>query len=235
MSEFSEVLNSSARLIFTLDSDFFEIITLSLSISITALVISTLISLPIAVFLATNFFYGKSVVILMFNSFMGLPPVLVGLFLYVLFSNSGPLGFIEILYTPKIMILAQIILIVPIIVSLSQQVLEEMYLEYKELLLSLGANSKEMMATILWDSRYLLVTSILAGLGRSMSEVGAIIIVGGNIAHFTRVMTTSIALETSRGNLELAIALGIILIIISILINLLVFAVKKFAKKLSYD
>ncbi len=235
MSEFSEVLNSSARLIFTLDSDFFEIITLSLSISITALVISTLISLPIAVFLATNFFYGKSVVILMFNSFMGLPPVLVGLFLYVLFSNSGPLGFIEILYTPKIMILAQIILIVPIIVSLSQQVLEEMYLEYKELLLSLGANSKEMMATILWDSRYLLVTSILAGLGRSMSEVGAIIIVGGNIAHFTRVMTTSIALETSRGNLELAIALGIILIIISILINLLVFTVKKFAKKLSYD
>ena len=235
MSEFSEVLNSSARLIFTLDSDFFEIITLSLSISITALVISTLISLPIAVFLATNFFYGKSVVILMFNSFMGLPPVLVGLFLYVLFSNSGPLGFIEILYTPKIMILAQIILIVPIIVSLSQQVLEEIYLEYKELLLSLGANSKEMMATILWDSRYLLVTSILAGLGRSMSEVGAIIIVGGNIAHFTRVMTTSIALETSRGNLELAIALGIILIIISILINLLVFTVKKFAKKLSYD
>ncbi len=235
MSEFSEVLNSSARLIFTLDSDFFEIITLSLSISITALVISTLISLPIAVFLATNFFYGKSVVILMFNSFMGLPPVLVGLFLYVLFSNSGPLGFIEILYTPKIMILAQIILIVPIIVSLSQQVLEEMYLEYKELLLSLGANSKEIMTTILWDSRYLLVTSILAGLGRSMSEVGAIIIVGGNIAHFTRVMTTSIALETSRGNLELAIALGIILIIISILINLLVFTVKKFAKKLSYD
>ncbi|MAH78818.1 MAG: ABC transporter permease subunit [Rickettsiales bacterium TMED254] len=235
MSEFSEVLNSSARLIFTLDSDFFEIITLSLSISITALVISTLISLPIAVFLATNFFYGKSVVILMFNSFMGLPPVLVGLFLYVLFSNSGPLGFIEILYTPKIMILAQIILIVPIIVSLSQQVLEEMYLEYKELLLSLGANSNEIMATILWDSRYLLVTSILAGLGRSMSEVGAIIIVGGNIAHFTRVMTTSIALETSRGNLELAIALGIILIIISILINLLVFTVKKFAKKLSYD
>jgi len=133
------------------------------------------------------------------------------------------------------MILAQIILIVPIIVSLSQQVLEEMYLEYKELLLSLGANSKEIMTTILWDSRYLLVTSILAGLGRSMSEVGAIIIVGGNIAHFTRVMTTSIALETSRGNLELAIALGIILIIISILINLLVFAVKKFAKKLSYD
>ena len=133
------------------------------------------------------------------------------------------------------MILAQIILIVPIIVSLSQQVLEEMYLEYKELLLSLGANSNEIMATILWDSRYLLVTSILAGLGRSMSEVGAIIIVGGNIAHFTRVMTTSIALETSRGNLELAIALGIILIIISILINLLVFTVKKFAKKLSYD
>ena len=151
---------------------------------------------------------------------MGLPPVFVGLVLYIILSASGPLGALELIYTPAAMIIAQFFLITPIIVSLTRQVLEEMTREYDELLKSLQANTKEKILTILWDARYSLLTCILAGLGRSLSEVGAIIIVGGNIAHVTRVMTTTMLLETTKGNLEIAIALGFVLIFISILINL---------------
>ena len=146
---------------------------------------------------------------------MGLPPVFVGLVLYIILSASGPLGALELIYTPAAMIIAQFFLITPIIVSLTRQVLEEMTREYDELLKSLQANTKEKILTILWDARYSLLTCILAGLGRSLSEVGAIIIVGGNIAHVTRVMTTTMLLETTKGNLEIAIALGFVLIFIS--------------------
>jgi tungstate transport system permease protein len=166
---------------------------------------------------------------------MGLPPVFVGLVLYIILSASGPLGALELIYTPAAMIIAQFFLITPIIVSLTRQVLEEMTREYDELLNSLQANTKEKILTILWDARYSLLTCILAGLGRSLSEVGAIIIVGGNIAHVTRVMTTTMLLETTKGNLEIAIALGFVLIFISILINLLVFVLKEFAQRYSYD
>jgi tungstate transport system permease protein len=166
---------------------------------------------------------------------MGLPPVFVGLVLYIILSASGPLGALELIYTPAAMIIAQFFLITPIIVSLTRQVLEEMTREYDELLKSLQANTKEKILTILWDARYSLLTCILAGLGRSLSEVGAIIIVGGNIAHVTRVMTTTMLLETTKGNLEIAIALGFVLIFISILINLLVFVLKEFAQRYSYD
>ena len=166
---------------------------------------------------------------------MGLPPVFVGLALYIILSASGPLGALELIYTPAAMIIAQFFLITPIIVSLTRQVLEEMTREYDELLKSLQANTKEKILTILWDARYSLLTCILAGLGRSLSEVGAIIIVGGNIAHVTRVMTTTMLLETTKGNLEIAIALGFVLIFISILINLLVFVLKEFAQRYSYD
>ena len=235
MDDYLTIILESFRLILKFDNELFEIITLSLKISLIALSISILISIPSAALFSVTNFFAKNFFILISNSLMGLPPVLVGLVLYIIFSSSGPLGYLEILYTPTIMIIAQVILIFPIVFSLSYQVLSEMLDEYDELLKSLKANISQKIITIIWDARYSLLTCILAGLGRAMSEVGAIIIVGGNIAHLTRVMTTSIALETSKGNLELAISLGIILILISILLNSLVYSLKVIAKKYSYD
>ena len=235
MDDYLTIILESLRLILKFDNELFEIITLSLRISLTALFISIFIFITSAALFSVTNFCGKNFFILISNSLMGLPPVLVGLVLYIIFSSSGPLGYLEILYTPTIMIIAQVILIFPIVFSLSYQVLSEMLDEYDELLKSLKANISQKIITITWDARYSLVTCILAGLGRAMSEVGAIIIVGGNIAHLTRVMTTSIALETSKGNLELAISLGIILILISIFLNSLVYSLKVIAKKYSYD
>ena len=235
MIDYLTIILESFRLILKFDNELFEIITLSLRISLSALFISIFISIPSAALFSVTNFFGKNFFILISNSLMGLPPVLVGLVLYIIFSSSGPLGYLEILYTPTIMIIAQVILIFPIVFSLSYQVLSEMLDEYDELLKSLKANISQKIITITWDARYSLLTCILAGLGRAMSEVGAIIIVGGNIAHLTRVMTTSIALETSKGNLELAISLGIILILISIFLNSLVYSLKVIAKKYSYD
>ena len=166
---------------------------------------------------------------------MGLPPVFVGLVLYILFSNSGPLGFFQILYTPSIMIIAQIVLILPIIISFSFEVLNKIHMEYDEMLRSLNVTKTQKVITLLYDARYHLTTTILAGLGRAMSEVGAIIIVGGNIAHYTRVMTTTIALETSKGNLKIALSLGIILIILSLLLNFFIFLCNQVSKRHSYD
>jgi len=166
---------------------------------------------------------------------MALPPVFVGLVLYILFSKSGPLGFLEILYTPSIMIIAQIVLILPIIISVGIETLENIAKEYDELLSILNVTLTNKIKIILWDGRFVLFTCILTGLGRALSEVGAIIIVGGNIIHVTRVMTTSIALETSKGNLTLAMSLGIILIIISIVLNGFALVTKYSAKRFSYD
>ena len=166
---------------------------------------------------------------------MALPPVFVGLVLYILFSKSGPLGFLEILYTPSIMIIAQIVLILPIIISVGIETLENIAKEYDELLSILNVTLANKIKIILWDGRFVLFTCILTGLGRALSEVGAIIIVGGNIIQVTRVMTTSIALETSKGNLTLAMSLGIILIIISIVLNGFALVTKYSAKRFSYD
>ena len=166
---------------------------------------------------------------------MALPPVFVGLVLYILFSKSGPLGFLEILYTPSIMIIAQIVLILPIIISVGIETLENIAKEYDELLSILNVTLTNKIKIILWDGRFVLFTCILTGLGRALSEVGAIIIVGGNIIHVTRVMTTSIALETSKGNLTLAMSLGIILIFISIVLNGFALVTKYSAKRFSYD
>ncbi|MDC3091285.1 ABC transporter permease [Rickettsiales bacterium] len=235
MNDYISIILESFRLILKFDNELFEIITLSLRISLIALFISTFISFPLAALFAVTSFCGKNFLILISNSLMGLPPVLVGLVLYIVFSSSGPLGYLEILYTPTIMIIAQVILIFPIIFSLSYQVLSDILDEYDELLKSLKADIWQKIITITWDARYSLLTCILAGLGRAMSEVGAIIIVGGNIAHLTRVMTTSIALETSKGNLELAISLGIILILISMFLNSIVYSLKLISKKYSYD
>ena len=235
MIELTEIFKNSFNLIFTLNLDLIEIILLSLKVSCFSLFFSCIFGLPFGAFLAVSKFYGRGFLILFFNSMMGLPPVFVGLVLYIILSASGPLGSLELLYTPVAMIIAQFCLIIPIIVSLTRQVLEQMTEEYNELFKSLGIQTKKKILTILWDSRYSLLTCVLAGLGRSLSEVGAIIIVGGNIAHVTRVMTTAIALETSKGNLELAVALGFILICISFVVNLLVFLLKDFAIRFSYD
>ena len=235
MDYFFQILLASINLILNADSDLFEIIFLSLKVSLTSLFFSCLIGFPIAALCVIKIFFGKNVLIIFFNSLMGLPPVLVGLVLYLVFSKSGPLGFFEILYTPTIMMIAQFVLIIPIIVSMSIQVLEQILNEYEEMLTSMGAKTKDIALTILWDARFALITCILAGLGRALSEVGAIIIVGGNIAHHTRVMTTSIALETSKGNLELAVSLGLILIFISLSLNLIISALKKISRDFSYD
>ena len=235
MSDFSEILINSIRLIFSFNTELSDIVFLSLKVSLSALLISCLIGLPIAAYSSVKVFFGKKLFIILVNSLMGLPPVFVGLILYIVFSKSGPLGFFEILYTPTVMVLAQVILILPIIISISFETLESIYFEYEEMLKSLRVSFRDSILIILWDARYCLLTTVLAGLGRAMSEVGAIIIVGGNIAYYTRVMTTTIALETSKGNLELALALGTILILISISLNFIVFMVKHFTKNLSYD
>ena len=201
-----EILYQSINLIFSFDEDLYEIIFLSLKVSINALILSTILALPISAFVAVRNFYGKKLLKLFFNSLMALPPVFVGLILYILFSKSGPFGFFEILYTPKIMILAQIIIILPIIISITIETLEMINKEYEEFFLMFNTELKKKITTLLWDARFSLVTCILAGLGRALSEVGAIIIVGGNIIHYTSVMTTTIALETSRGNLSLALS-----------------------------
>jgi tungstate transport system permease protein len=230
-----ELLSKSFELISSFDPDLYEIIFLSLKVSFIALLISSIIGLPICAIIATNNFIGKKVLIIFFNSMMALPPVFVGLVLYILFSKSGPLGFLEILYTPSIMIIAQIVLILPIIISVGIETLENIAKEYDELLSILNVTLKNKIKIILWDGRFVLFTCILTGLGRALSEVGAIIIVGGNIIHVTRVMTTSIALETSKGNLTLAMSLGIILIIISIILNGFALVTKYSAKRFSYD
>ena len=229
------VLADSIRLILSFDPDLYEIILLSLKVSMIALFISCVIGLPIAgIFSSTNF-YGKKTLIIFFNSMMALPPVFVGLLLYIIFSNTGPLGFLNILYTPSIMIVAQIIIILPIIISVSTELLQQMFDEYKEMFDTFEVDLISKIRTTVYDARISLVTCILTGLGRALSEVGAIIIVGGNIVHYTRVMTTTIALETSKGNLSMAMSLGIVLIIISISLNAIVMTMKTISRKNSYD
>ena len=229
------VLSDSFKLILSFDPDLYEIIFLSLKISSLALLISCIIGLPIAGMLASTNLTGKKPIIIFFNSMMALPPVFVGLLLYILFSQTGPLGFFKILYTPSIMVIAQIIIILPIIVSVSTELLEQIFNEYKEIFDNFEVSLINRIKTTVLDARIPLLTCILTGLGRALSEVGAIIIVGGNIVHYTRVMTTTIALETSKGNLSMAMSLGIVLIIISISINATVMVMKTISKKYSYD
>ena len=230
-----EIIFKAFELIFTFDKDLYEIIFLSLKVSTIALFFSIIIGLPISALVATNNFFGKKVIKILFNSLMALPPVFVGLILYVVFSKSGPLGFFEILYTPAIMIVAQIVIILPIIISINTENLESLYREYEDLFKIFNAKKINKIIIILWDARFSMLTCVLAGLGRALSEVGAIIIVGGNIIHYTRVMTTTIALETSRGNLTLAMSLGIILIFIALILNSLALIVNGLSSKYSYD
>ena len=201
------------------DSQLYEIVLLSLQVSFTAVAIATVVGLPLGAALAIRRFPGRQVLLVSLNALMGLPPVVVGLVVYLLLSRAGPLGELGLLFTPTAMVIAQAILVTPIIAGLSRQVLEDAWHEYEEQLRSLGATPTAAAATLLWDTRYSLVTVVLAGFGRASAEVGAVIIVGGNIYGVTRVMTTAISLETSKGDLPLALGLGLILVAIVFLIN----------------
>ena len=206
-------------MIVSADGQLYEIVLLSLQVSLTAVAIATVVGLPLGAALAIRRFPGRQVLLVSLNALMGLPPVVVGLVVYLLLSRAGPLGELGLLFTPTAMVIAQAILVTPIIAGLSRQVLEDAWHEYEEQLRSLGATPTAAAATLLWDTRYSLVTVVLAGFGRAAAEVGAVIIVGGNIYGVTRVMTTAISLETSKGDLPLALGLGLILVSIVFLIN----------------
>jgi len=211
-----------------LTAEYIEIIQLSLYVSIFATILAFVFSLLFSSYLLLNNFYGKGVVLLIINSFMSLPPVVVGLFLYILFSSSGVLGFLDLLYSPTIMIIAQFVIITPIITSLTYNIFESKYMEINEYMRSLNASKDKLIYTVILETRFDLVIVTMTGLGRALSEVGAVIIVGGNISNISRVMTTSIVLETSRGELELAMFLGVSLIFIAIVINFIIFLIRRY-------
>jgi tungstate transport system permease protein len=211
--------STAFQLILSGDPVLAGIVTLSLSVSLSAVLVSCLIGLPLGAALALSRFPGRGLIIVVFNALMGLPPVVAGLVVYLMLSRSGPFGFLALLFTPTAMIIAQTILITPIVVSLTRSVIEDLWREYEDQLRSLGSSALRAVPTLLWDARFSLVTVILAGLGRAMAEVGAVLIVGGNIAEHTRVMTTAIALETARGDLALALGLGIILLGLTLVLN----------------
>ena len=227
MFEINDTLYSALLLIWSFEGQYIDIIVLSLKVSLTALIISCMISLPLASYLSIKNFFGKSLIIITLNSFMALPPVVVGLFLYLLLSWQGVLSSYEILYTPTAMIIAQTIIIIPIVAALSKESIDIYFNKYKDYLISLKISNFKIMKTLLWESRYTLIVNGLAGLGRAFAEVGAVIIVGGNIAELTRVMTTAIVLETSKGNFVLAMSLGLTLIFISLILNFSVYFIKK--------
>jgi tungstate transport system permease protein len=203
------------------------IVGLSLMVSLAAVGFATLIALPIGAAVALVRFPGREAVIVTLNALMGLPPVVVGLAVYLLLSRSGPLGSWGLLFTPQAMVVAQTILVVPIIAALARQTLEDLWVEYCDELAALNVTPLRRFATLVWDARFSLVTALLAGFGRAAAEVGAIIIVGGNIEGFTRTMTTAIALETSKGDLPLAMALGIVLIAIVLAVNALAWTARR--------
>ncbi len=232
MNDFSNAIAVAWELVIGLDADLVEIVVLSLEISLSAVLIATLVALPLGAAVAVFRFPGRGACIVLLNALMGLPPVAVGLFIYLLLSRAGPLGEHGLLYTPAAMVIAQTVLVVPIIAALAQQILSELYGEYEEQLRSLGVSSVRAIPTLLWDGRFSLLIAVLAGFGRASAEVGAVIIVGGNINHLTRVMTTTITLETSKGNLAMALGLGLLLVLFVILVNALTVAVRSGASRL---
>jgi tungstate transport system permease protein len=218
-------------LILSGDAALAGIIALSLRVTLSAVAIACLIGLPLGAALAMARFPGRSVVVVFFNALMGLPPVVAGLAIFLLLSRSGPLGDLGLLFTPTAMIAAQTVLILPIVVSLTRSVIEDLWAEYAEQLRSLGSSRLRAVPTLLWDGRFSLLTGVLAGFGRASAEVGAVLIVGGNIAGHTRTMTTAITLETSKGNLGLAVALGIVLMSLTLTLNAGAFGMAHWARK----
>ena len=231
MNDLGLAAQQALALIGSLDATLVGIVLLSLQVSLTAIVFSSAIGLPLGAAIAVERFPGRQTVIVALNALMGLPPVVVGLLVYLILSRAGPLGELGILFTPAAMIIAQTVLIVPIIAALSRQVIEDAWQEYQEQLRSLGAGPIRAAATLIWDTRFSLVTIVLAGFGRAAAEVGAVMIVGGNIEGVTRVMTTAIALETTKGDLPLALGLGIILIALVITLNAAAYGIKEAAQR----
>lgn len=219
MNDLALAFEAAFALIAGLDPELVDIVALSLQVSLTAVAIAALLGLSLGALLAVARFRGRQAIIVLLNALMGLPPVVVGLLVYLLLSRAGPLGPLGILFTPTAMVIAQVILITPIIAALSRQSIEDAWHEYEEQLRSLGANRFTAALTLLWDTRFSLITILLAGFGRAAAEVGAVMIVGGNIDGVTRVMTTAIALETSKGDLPLALGLGIILVALVVALN----------------
>lgn len=219
MQNIWEACRVAIQLVLSGDSDLAEIVLLSLNVSLTATLIACLFGISLGAVLATSRFPGRGLILVFINALMGLPPVVVGLVVYLYLSRSGPLGFLGLLYTPTAMIIAQSILIAPIVTALSRQVLEDLNAEYRETFESIGLSRRQTYLTLVWEGRIALATVALAGFGRAVAEVGAVMIVGGNIDHLTRVMTTAIALETSKGNLPLALALGIVLVTLALIVN----------------
>ncbi|WP_239451681.1 ABC transporter permease [Elioraea rosea] len=221
MNDLSAAFGTAVGMIAAGDAALAAIVLLSLRVSFTALAIAALVGLPLGALLAVARFPGRRAIIVALNALMGLPPVVAGLLVYLALSRSGPLGPLGLLFTPSAMIIAQALLITPILAALARQVLETMWEEYEEQLRSFGTGAARAVPTLLWDGRFALLTVLLAGFGRASAEVGAVMIVGGNIEGFTRVMTTAIALETSKGDLPLALALGMILMAIVVTVNAL--------------
>ena len=234
MLDLSQAFHAALRQIATLDPQLLEIIGLSLKVTLTAVALATLIGFAVGGMLAVYRFPGRGAVAAILNALMGLPPVVAGLIVYLLLSNAGPLGVLQLLYTPEAMIIAQVILVTPIVAALTRQTCEDLLEEYRDQLCSLGASSAEIVTTLLWDGRYRLITAVLAGFGRAIAEVGAVMIVGGNIDHVTRTMTTTIALETSKGNIALALALGMILLAIALAVNVALMGVRRLASRFAY-
>ena len=231
MSEITEALGAAGAMMFSFDPKLIEIVLLSLRVSLTAVAIASLIGLPLGAAIAVNRFTGRRALIVVLNALMGLPPVVVGLVVYLLLSRAGPLGGLGILFTPAAMVVAQTILILPIVAALSRQAIEDSWQEYQEQLRSLGAGPLTSALTLLRDTCFSLVTVVLAGFGRAAAEVGAVIIVGGNIDGVTRVMTTAIALETSKGDLPLALGLGVILLALVLALNATALWIKEAAQR----
>ncbi len=222
---------SAFALIISGDAELLGIVGLSLRVSLSAVFFASLLALPVGAAVALFSFPGRSGVIVVLNALMGLPPVVAGLIVYLLLSRVGPLGPLGLLFTPTAMVIVQSLLIFPIVAALTRQIVSDLWEEYREQLTSLGASRLRAIPTLLWDGRFSLITALLAGFGRATAEVGAVLIVGGNIAGVTRVMTTAIALETNKGNLTLALALGAILMTLTLLINGFAYGVGEFSRR----
>ncbi|MEP1443639.1 MAG: ABC transporter permease [Hyphomicrobiales bacterium] len=227
MADILAALSQAFWLLVSFDADLMEIVWRSLSVTVSAVVIASLIGLPFGAWIAVRRFRFRRYVIAIINAFMGLPPVVVGLVVYILLSRSGPFGVLNLLFTPTAMVIAQVIIILPILISITHQSIRDLWANYHDLLISIGTSRWQRVVTLLFDARRALLTAVLAGFGRAIGEVGAIMIVGGNIDHVTRVLTTAIALETGKGDFSLALALGIVLIIIAVVLNLLIHTISK--------
>ena len=224
---------SALHLILTGDPALFAIVRLSLAVSLSATLVAALIGVPFGSLVALTRFRGRELLIVVLNALMGLPPVVAGLAVYLMLSRSGPLGSWGVLFTPLAMVIAQTILVIPIVAALTRQTIEDLWLEYRDEFAAMNVRPLQRVRSLIWDARFSLVTAMLAGFGRAAAEVGAIIIVGGNIQGYTRTMTTTIALETSKGNLALAIGLGVILVSVVLLINATAWGVRRAGERFS--